>query len=470
MKKVGRNDPCPCGSGKKYKKCCLRKEEEERRAQVFGKQADNSSERESAHVSLSGSATEPITARPPDTVRNPKIEAIDARWEEFEASDYEDRLVLFINTLDEPELMDNDMAFEMLNVIHYETVEHNERHRFDALVNELRQRLPDVYQEGSSYFLDWCIANALMAGRYDDAASMARELAERADEDIDVFDWAVDRLSYHGQLSTLVEMLRIAWPRVRQSTNIVPWGTDELGDQATSFEIFDYIEHCPEPRANDEALQNRLKQYTDIDPDRLTSYLNGITGQTVRHWSMEDFLFDSTSLKKSQRRRLSIDDILQLSVEFLGFLRREEAVPYTKGELARSQIVDYILKRFNGDLEPKKSPLETGMHPRRRKPKKKPRRRVDHLFCPDRVTLDHFLGKLLGFLNPQRYKVAATFELMPAWLSFLESRGLVDEDRRASTISEIYPLKKTLIQVFEEYSEDSTLEQNIQAAWQVIGL
>jgi len=25
-KKIGRNDPCPCGSGKKYKKCCLRKE------------------------------------------------------------------------------------------------------------------------------------------------------------------------------------------------------------------------------------------------------------------------------------------------------------------------------------------------------------------------------------------------------------------------------------------------------------
>lgn len=26
MAKVGRNDPCPCGSGKKYKHCCLRKE------------------------------------------------------------------------------------------------------------------------------------------------------------------------------------------------------------------------------------------------------------------------------------------------------------------------------------------------------------------------------------------------------------------------------------------------------------
>src|SRR5260370_38888842 len=27
MAKVGRNDPCPCGSGKKYKRCCLEKDE-----------------------------------------------------------------------------------------------------------------------------------------------------------------------------------------------------------------------------------------------------------------------------------------------------------------------------------------------------------------------------------------------------------------------------------------------------------
>lgn len=27
MTKIGRNDPCPCGSGKKYKQCCLRKDE-----------------------------------------------------------------------------------------------------------------------------------------------------------------------------------------------------------------------------------------------------------------------------------------------------------------------------------------------------------------------------------------------------------------------------------------------------------
>ena len=28
-KKVGPNDPCPCGSGKKYKKCCMQKDKAE---------------------------------------------------------------------------------------------------------------------------------------------------------------------------------------------------------------------------------------------------------------------------------------------------------------------------------------------------------------------------------------------------------------------------------------------------------
>jgi tetratricopeptide (TPR) repeat protein len=33
MARLGRNDPCRCGSGKKYKKCCLRADETAERAQ-----------------------------------------------------------------------------------------------------------------------------------------------------------------------------------------------------------------------------------------------------------------------------------------------------------------------------------------------------------------------------------------------------------------------------------------------------
>jgi Flp pilus assembly protein TadD len=33
MSKVGRNDPCPCGSGKKFKRCCLGRIEEQERVE-----------------------------------------------------------------------------------------------------------------------------------------------------------------------------------------------------------------------------------------------------------------------------------------------------------------------------------------------------------------------------------------------------------------------------------------------------
>ena len=34
MGKIGRNSPCPCGSGKKYKKCCEKKEAEMKTSQL----------------------------------------------------------------------------------------------------------------------------------------------------------------------------------------------------------------------------------------------------------------------------------------------------------------------------------------------------------------------------------------------------------------------------------------------------
>jgi hypothetical protein len=40
MPKVGRNEPCPCGSGKKYKRCCLEKNQaSEREALATARQA-----------------------------------------------------------------------------------------------------------------------------------------------------------------------------------------------------------------------------------------------------------------------------------------------------------------------------------------------------------------------------------------------------------------------------------------------
>jgi len=53
----GRNDPCPCGSGRKYKQCCLEKDEAETRA---------------AYAKAAAEAPEPSADASPARTRAPK--------------------------------------------------------------------------------------------------------------------------------------------------------------------------------------------------------------------------------------------------------------------------------------------------------------------------------------------------------------------------------------------------------------
>jgi hypothetical protein len=76
--------------------------------------------------------------------------------------------------------------------------------------------------------------------------------------------------------------------------------------------------------------------------------------------------------------------------------------------------------------------------------------------------LDRFLGGLLGFINPQHYKAAATLELMPAWLRFLESRQLIDDEQRAKTMSDLRGLDTELRKVWGKSATDPALLQGLE--------
>ena len=463
--KVGRNDPCPCGSGKKYKKCCMRKDEE------LAHKASSMT-----RVPETPKPPTPETPEPPPP--DPHIQAINAHWERFKAEDYEGQIALFLRTLDEEELMDEEMAFEMLNTIHSEAIENNERDRFDGLVETLRERLPDIYAHDAQYYLDWRIRNAVTAGRWEVVSDLAKEMGAIAGDSIDTFNNVVDLLAYHGQLSTLVETMRIAWPGVEHSAEIVPWGVDEFAQQAVNFVMFDYVERHPSPDANDPEFREQLGSYLEILPDRLAQYIAHLTGQADRSWTMSDFEFRPPRSRSSHDFDEEEDDedrtpdearenLFHLTVEFLGHLRREENVSYTRGELGRKHIEQYILERHAGELEPREGMLEAMMRPKRRRPKPRSRK-PDHVLCPDHDTLDRYLAGLLGFINPQYYKAAATFELMPAWLSFLESRQLINDEQHRKTVRELRSLFSQLLDLWKKHTSDPALERGIKRAWEQV--
>jgi GGDEF domain-containing protein len=460
-----RNDPCPCGSGKKYKKCCLRKDLEAARLQREAQEAARL-QREAQERAAREAAAQAIPAvfsdRPlpeaesESSPLDPQQAALGARWDEFEAApDYAARIALVYRSLDDG-LIDDEMAFEMLNVLYDESIQHDDRAGWDGLATALRERLPAIFDHDAQYYLDWLITNALAAGRYDEIPSLARAMAGCAGDHVDEFNRVVDMLAYHGQLAILVEMMRIARPLVADSTNIVPWGQDEFAICAVDYEIFDYLEQTAAPAADDPQLQIRVQRFSVIDQPQLAQFLTYLTGQAGRRWTIEDF---EVGRRKGRSRRASAEDdeerpegeknLFLLTAEFLGYLHREEGVSYPKARLAQQQIFAYIVQRSEGQLE-----TAAAKRPQSH-PKSVAGRR--HPLCPDRGSFERFLVELLQLIFAQPYKAAAVFELAPAWLRFLESRGLIDAPQRAATLADLRGIDTALLKYWDQHPADPAL-------------
>jgi hypothetical protein len=286
--KSGRNDPCPCGSGKKYKKCCLAKDREALLTQtdviepppllvVPTRPVSFRTEHhpEPAGPIPPGRAAEAAT---PPLPLDPVTERGNSLWREFESQTGEDRIAVYLKTLEDAEVMTDGLAFEMLNVLHADAVQSGGRTRFTELAGALRESLPEVYDQGAHYYLSWRLLDALAESRQEVVTSLTRDLAARAGRNIDTFSRAREALEYHGQLDVLVEALRIAWPLVKSSGNVVPWGISEFADRAANHEIYDYLEHTASADPADAVLLDRVQFFVENPRgDYLQEFIGDLT-------------------------------------------------------------------------------------------------------------------------------------------------------------------------------------------------
>ncbi len=98
--------------------------------------------------------------------------------------------------------------------------------------------------------------------------------------------------------------------------------------------------------------------------------------------------------------------------------------------------------------------MEAALHPDRKLPKPPP---PIHPLCPERITLEVCLAGMMGFSNALYYRSAALFEIVPAWLRFLEFRGLIDAQTRAKVIANLLPLHVELLRTWEKFRDDPAL-------------
>src|SRR5271157_6033733 len=108
--KTGRNDPCPCGSGKKYKKCCLAKDQEAslRPTAVIAPPPSSVAPASSVpfltqqHPQPAGPTAPALAAEAPapPLPLDPVRERGESRWREFESQKDEGRIAVFLETLE----------------------------------------------------------------------------------------------------------------------------------------------------------------------------------------------------------------------------------------------------------------------------------------------------------------------------------------------------------------------------------
>jgi hypothetical protein len=466
---TGRNDLCPCGSGKKFKKCCLGKIKAKKTSvedQPVAPAEPGSSVQPGIRPVLKPASPDPVDDLPePD----PITQARDARWREFEGADYEKKVGLFLRTLHEEGLMDEGLAFDMLDMIRGESVRRGDRGRLDALIQSLHSHLPEIYASDAAYYIFWMIANALAEGRTEVIMDLVRQMALLADKHVDLFCSIQNQLAYYGLLAEVVEGLRLAFPKLKETNDIMAWVLDELQSQGLAFEVLNYLDAAPNPDAGDVALLQRLKLFSDSVPESLGAYILHVTGRSGRQWAMEDFELKRVSGRKSKRSGTSKSedtwesDLYYLTLEFLDYLRRVENVPFTKAEIGRRQLHRYIIERHYGELDHQRSILDAAAEQidsrLERQSRKNKFRPNENKLVPDRESFDLFLARRFDPLSPVPYEGMAALESLPAWLRFLESIGLIDANLRIHSLADIEGLADDLCRVLEQSDDDPSLVQ-----------
>jgi hypothetical protein len=267
--------------------------------------------------------------------------------------------------------------------------------------------------------------------------------------------------------------MRIGWPLVRESDNVMGWAIGEFAEAGAAYEMYAYLESATSPDPSNGELLERIRYFVE-DPrlDYVAEFIGDVSGQLAGTWNVADFVL---SPPKKPRRRDDWDDednedddtpedrgsrnLFRLITQFVGHLRRVEQVPYPRGELIRHTLHGYFIDRHRGDLNPRLSMLEQAMHPKKKLP---PPPKPSHPLCPERVTFDVCIGQMFGFMSMQHHKAAALFEVIPAWLRFLQSKDLIDDAQRTRTLEELRPIHESVLKLMEGYKEDPTLYRSFQ--------
>lgn len=370
----------------------------------------------------------------------------DEFWESFWESDLEEQVETYIAVLDAGRI-DGESAFEMLETIQGQLPDNAAGHaRYKGLVWQLRDNFPDVYKKEALYFHKSLITFAINDANWDEIPDLLDVF--RDETDLDMYTMVIGQMLYHGLENILIPVLVDAVPHVLAKSGIFQWAKEEFVNRIGRLMLWEYLDATAIPDPNDSDFLVATKPYVSKWAEGwLERYVPRLSvNNSLEDWSPEDF---GPSVDEKQWKT----NAHNLLAEFVAEQRRA-GIPYGRGDMAWDQIALALVMQAGFD--------EISEERKRLKIKVLKARSL----IPAFATLNKSLASLLPFLGARPFQMAATLELLPAYLRFIKNLGLVSEDEVNREFRKMHKLIDNIDRTLRYYEVDEVCISNVESAWE----
>ena len=489
--KTGRNAPCPCGSGKKYKKCCLRKKEQQAVQEKQQIKADEHSSASEQHIPQKDIQNQALDKIKPinqlidsaddfeeDNEKDWDFERSKQFWNAYKEKSFDQKVSIIEEILDDPNEIKHYDTYDLIESLYSACESSDEYFVLKRIVHRIKQEYHKIYEKDCSYLLNFLAKLALAEENKSEAIALTTEIAENPNLDMDIFSSRIDHLSYYYDLDTLLNIMHAGWENVKNAEKIMQFAIEDYAWKSADFEILKYIQESSHPEPDNDILLNKLNTFIETDLEKLKAYMANVTGKTDHAWTDESFNYKCKLRKPPDKKkkgapqkkpkRVSLDDFSEnvyvLSCEFMGYLVNKEGFLFPKARMARIAINEYLISRVEGKMDDDGSLLKKIVTPKQKRKKVIPF--FDHILCPDRITTERFIASFFTIWNVRIIKGIVFYESIPSWLRFIESKGLIENQTIQNTLSSIYDLFDDLKKVINNHSKDNNyIIQQIEKAY-----
>ena len=360
-----RNQPCPCGSGKKYKKCCLAKDEaaareaaataarvaeEQRKAEEAAQNAEWERRRQEWTQLHASEPSVDLASEVKPTSREPNWPAlseadqqpVDAWWEKVSP--------VYTNTDNEARggwLLEQTLAFLDQQPQLFRYLDLHEEFLFELgaalaragrmdgyleLLRRLRQEQPEMYFQCFGFFDTQLLADALRRGRREDIPACLDLFQQHPIREIDYFAKVVDLLAWRGCETELRRLLEPTAQTIADSPAVI--GGDFGLLWLAHLDIFPFLEAGDD---SNEAL-DRLWQTASA-----TGFFDDIEGSN-RDWLARAVKMSSRSVAEAHLNlKGRADKWLQSDVgwSFTGWVHRTKGLAWSSARSLGIALLDY---------------------------------------------------------------------------------------------------------------------------------